>query len=473
LWKGVAKLANSNNATSGSGKGKVADKATTQNTSKGRSAKANHAVGRRQHAAHLDDPNRERFFNRRLLLSAAIVGVTGLLIYAAPRYPALVENYYSRGLYPYLVLVLNGLSGLLPVSVAEVTLALIVSSSVGYGIVKLIQWYRRRGQPTVRQAGLLGLQYWGRQGLRGLVMVSSLMLGFLVVWGLNYHRQPLVNSLALGLSPSTNAAAKTAALTAACQALIEQINADDQLLYGVAAAGVNAAASVPTAATTVKTENSPKITTAINTLANVTDQATALPINQRTLNEILDEAYRQEPLLQGVCAVVPSVAKPVYFSRLMSYLHISGVYFPFTAEAHYNREQPDVELPFVIAHEKAHQRGIARESEANFVAFLVCQRARHPYVRYAGNLLTLNYLLADLVSSDARQYQQLVAKLLPQPRRDRQAIRDFWRQYQGRISRVATTANDAYLKANNVHSGVANYDEMVELILAYRQQRAE
>jgi hypothetical protein len=190
-------------------------------------------------------------------------------------------------------------------------------------------------------------------------------------------------------------------------------------------------------------------------------------MNRRTLNEILDEAYQQEPTLQGICAEVKTLAKPVYFSRVLSYLRIAGVYFPFTGEAHYNREQPDAALPFVIAHEKAHQRGIARESEANFVAFLVCQRARHPYVRYAGNLLSLDYLLVALAESNSPQAATIAKTLLAGPRRDRQAMRAFWRPYQGRLSTIAATANDAYLKANNVHNGVANYDEMVELVLAY------
>ena len=59
-------------------------------------------------------------------------------------------------------------------------------------------------------------------------------------------------------------------------------------------------------------------------------------------------------------------------SEPWTYTHISGVYTYFTGEANINTNFPDYTIPYTAAHEMAHQRGIAREDEANFIAVLVC-----------------------------------------------------------------------------------------------------
>ena len=62
--------------------------------------------------------------------------------------------------------------------------------------------------------------------------------------------------------------------------------------------------------------------------------------------------------------------KRVFFSKIMSYIDFTGFYFPFTGESNLNVDSPACMLPSTIAHELAHQRNIAPEQEANFVAVL-------------------------------------------------------------------------------------------------------
>ena len=61
-------------------------------------------------------------------------------------------------------------------------------------------------------------------------------------------------------------------------------------------------------------------------------------------------------------------AKPLLCSRLQSILGFTGVYFPFTGEANVNVDAPACLVPATIAHEMSHQRMVASELEANFVA---------------------------------------------------------------------------------------------------------
>ena len=68
------------------------------------------------------------------------------------------------------------------------------------------------------------------------------------------------------------------------------------------------------------------------------------------------------------------VKHPV-IAPLMHRLGISGFYFPFTGEANVNDGVPIVHRARVMSHEKAHQRGVGPEDEANFLGWMAAARA--------------------------------------------------------------------------------------------------
>ena len=68
---------------------------------------------------------------------------------------------------------------------------------------------------------------------------------------------------------------------------------------------------------------------------------------------------------------------------------------------------------------------------------------------------------------DRDTYNELFAMLPMQVRRDMQANREFWRQFEGPVADMANRANDAYLRANRQEDGVQSYGRMVDLLLAY------
>ena len=51
------------------------------------------------------------------------------------------------------------------------------------------------------------------------------------------------------------------------------------------------------------------------------------------------------------------------------------------------------------------KRGISREDEANFIAFLVCEASEDPYVRYAGYMNLLQYVMNALYKTDPALYK--------------------------------------------------------------------
>lgn len=166
-------------------------------------------------------------------------------------------------------------------------------------------------------------------------------------------------------------------------------------------------------------------------------------------------------------------AKPVLLgAEVMSYLGLSGFYNPYTDEANFNRLLPRAFLPEVIGHEKAHQRGIAREDEANLLGFLACASADTPFVRCSGYLFAQDQLLGELGGEAAAA---LRAKRLPGVQRAFEARAAFWARYHSGRSPVARAANvlghavnDTFLKANGVAAGVRSYRTANLLVLFAR-----
>lgn len=169
----------------------------------------------------------------------------------------------------------------------------------------------------------------------------------------------------------------------------------------------------------------------------------------------------------GYISALRSDLKPVMLSRAMSYTHITGVYTYFTGEANLNTNFPDYTLPFTAAHEFAHQRGIAREDEANFVAFLVCKQSDDPYIRYCAYMNMLEYVFNALYSANADLYIKALNLMNGNSVYEMIAYGDFFEKYaDSAASAVSGAVNDTYLKLNGTE-GEISYGLVVELAVAY------
>ena len=152
----------------------------------------------------------------------------------------------------------------------------------------------------------------------------------------------------------------------------------------------------------------------------------------------------------------------------MSALGISGIYSPFTAEAHVNAQVPLTEVPFVTAHEVAHGRGFAREDEANFIAYLVCRASDDPGLRYSGSLQALSHARGALGRSDRALLEEVGSHLDPGVLTDLKDQYRFWRSKETVLWEWSSRANDVYLKGQGQADGVRSYGRMVDLLFAQR-----
>ncbi len=192
-----------------------------------------------------------------------------------------------------------------------------------------------------------------------------------------------------------------------------------------------------------------------------------MPYNIGELSDKLCEAYESSYKKYDFITPLTSNLKPVILSEPWAYTHITGVYSYFTGEANINVAFPDYTVAYTAAHEMAHQRGIAPEDEANFVAFLVCLESDDPYIRYSGYANMLEYVLNALYRADSKAYTELYRHIDNTIRREFAAYSDFFSKYRdSAASNVADKVNDTYLKLNGTE-GSKSYGLVVDIAVAY------
>jgi hypothetical protein len=334
--------------------------------------------------------------------------------------PALTENLYSRLFFPPIGMFLSKLSGFLPISFAEFLVYALVAASVYLLIRLLVRFIKSRNKLETSLNAIIN----------GLCTLSIVYCLFLLLWGFNYYRQPLAYSIGYTTSKST-----VADLKGLCTILIDKTN---QLRTEVR-------------------ENEEGIMVLDGGFKSAVRRA--------------DIGYQNLSKTFTTFKGSYGIPKGITFSRQFCYTGIAGIYFPFTGEANVNKLMPDFMLPSTISHEMAHQRGFAREDEANFIAYLVCKAQDDVDFQYSGYLLAMIYSMNAIHDYDIESYNELAVKYDEGVRRDLKYYSDFWKQFEGPVEEFQEKVNDTYLKSNKQADGIYSYGRMVDLLLAeYRNK---
>jgi len=186
------------------------------------------------------------------------------------------------------------------------------------------------------------------------------------------------------------------------------------------------------------------------------------------LDSLIEEAYSQHAgFLQINYPMGSRRPKNITLGSFFAKAGISGYYGPFFNEVHVNSYAHPLELPVIVAHEKAHQLGITSEAEASFYAWFVCSHTYSELLRYSAALYILRYFLNHGYALDG--FKETVALVSEPVRKDLRAIRDHWLAMRNEtIDRAASKANDAYLKTNKITAGIADYKGVVALVMDFK-----
>ncbi len=153
---------------------------------------------------------------------------------------------------------------------------------------------------------------------------------------------------------------------------------------------------------------------------------------------------------------------------LMTKMGVAGYFDPFFNEVQVNNYALPISYPFTLAHEKAHQFGIANEAECNFFASVVCTSSRYSLVRYSGYLQTVSYLLGNLRKLSPDSYREIYGRIDQRVVADYRTIREHWQKgLNTTLSDIQDKVYDSYLKTNKQQSGILSYSEMVGLLVTW------
>lgn len=332
--------------------------------------------------------------------------------------PGFTEHVYSRGIYRFIMQPVSLFTGLFPFSVAELALVFLVV----YVPARLI--YLSIKAIRVKKWSVL-LPF-----AANLVLAGSLWFFIQVmVWNINYERLPFSELAGIDVQESP-----VDELEALCRYLVDRTN---ELREQVE-------------------EDEHGVMTVEGGYKSILRRAQAG----------FDSIEAKYPFLGGKYGY----PKPVLLSRLMSHTNIIGIYSCLTGEANIDIDIPLMAVASTTLHEMAHQRGFAREDEANFISYIACMT--HPDIdfKYSGCVMALQYAMNALYSASPDRYFAVSKNYGPGYLRDLEAERAYWKQFQGLTRKVADKMNDTYLKLNGETDGVRSYGRMVDLLLAeYRE----
>lgn len=344
-----------------------------------------------------------------------LVFITILLNVILESHPQVVEKYYSNTINKFTRQALSLITSIFPFSVAEFLVFLLIIILLLLLVTLIIK---------IKKGGFL------EQLLNVALYLSVLYVLFMLLWGFNYDRLSFDKIAGLKIQKSSEKE-----LYNLCDSLIKRANA----LRGE-----------------VK-ENSQGVMIIPGGYKDVFQRAT--------------KGYEKASVIYSQLSGKYGPPKPILLSEKMCYTGITGIYMPYTGEPNVNISIPDFNIPFTANHEMAHQRGFAREDEANYISYLTC--TMHPDLdfQYSGVMLALINSMNALADRDIAAYKALTTKYSPGVRRDLQYDNNFWSKYQGTVEKVASNVNNSYLKSNGKADGVESYGRMVDLLLAeYRKK---
>ncbi|WP_298327764.1 DUF3810 domain-containing protein [uncultured Dokdonia sp.] len=357
--------------------------------------------------------------HKTLLIIGLLLIPQMVLVRCLASYPQLVEQYYSNGLYPIVSKASRYAFGWLPFSFGDIMYAVLIVLALRE-IVLLIK-NKFKGFKTFL--------------LKTLAIISIVYGAFNLLWGMNYNRLPLHESLGIDNEYTTEE------LVQLTEKLIENSNN----LHNQLAEDKN---SRVVYCDKIEGEN-----------------ACLQEIFNGTLNGY-ETLKTQFPKL----SYPPKSIKNSLLRYPLSIMGYSGYLNPITNEAQVNGMVPAHRWPVISSHEQAHQLGFAKENEANFIAVMATLNNEDLYFQYSGSIFALRYALNDVYSRDKELGEDLKARLNPGILVNYQDSRDFWDAMDNPLEPLFDLFYSNYLKANNQPGGLKSYSYMVALLVNYDQR---
>ena len=352
--------------------------------------------------------------NKTNLILSAFLPLQYFLIRWVSKYPEWIEVHYSQRFYRKIASVLQSLFGWIPFPIGD-----IFYFALGIWLLYLLYKLIKERRPNLL-----------KNALRITATLSVFYFVFQLFWALNYYRIPLYQKMEIETSYST------------------------EDLYN----------------TTLKLVAT---TNALHKDLAFADSVVVSPYTKKEIRAIASQGYERIPRNIISNNEIPSKAKNSLFSLSLSYMGYGGYFNPFTGEAQVNAKTPEVLYAVTVAHEHAHQLGIAAENEANFLGVLASLKNQDKFIQYAGYSYALRYCLNELGRRDKELYKEVYESIHIGVLAMYKNHHEFWKKYDSIIERVSKEIWDKMLKANKQKDGISSYSYIVALLVNFDKARPD
>lgn len=378
-------------------------------------------------------PNKHKehlVLHRKRIWLLTLIPISIIILFITKRNESIAEYFFARGISKWLIQGISLITGIFPFSLMEVEIIVVPFLLVFLLLRFLKRLVNRNSKKDGSSWYLLGM------GILNIGCVLSVLLfQFVLFAGVNYYRTPFANASGLTVENSSVDELYRLSMELSSQAAVlrQQLKEKGQ-----------------------------------------EDENGILRLAEKNWNEVADiakESYEKIGAAYPVLKGSYGSPKPVFFSRIMSKMEITGIFWPFTLEANVNVDTSEYSIPATMGHELAHLHGFMREDEANFISYLVCKQSDSLEFQYSGVMLALTYANNQLFSQDQDLYQDVRNTYSEGMIADVREEYFYWKQFEDTtISAISNSVNDNYLKANNQNDGTKSYGRMVDLLLAeYRK----
>lgn len=354
--------------------------------------------------------------NKKHLILAVFLPIQILLLQLLTNYPALIETYYSNGVYPYISSFFRIMFGWIPFSIGDLLLAFVLFIFIRF-LVRLIKTRFRSFIPKM---------------LHFAAVLSVIYFCFYLFWGLNYYREPLGKNLGYQQQKYT-----TEQLEKVTKHIIQKLNYYQFKI---------------TKNDTLKVDNP---------YFGKEMYAMAVSGYDHLSKDFPQLTYHHQSV------------KSSLMSLLQTYNGTSGYLNPLTGEAQVNNKIPKTSYPTTTCHEMAHQIGFAAENEANFVGFLAANYNDDFYFKYASYRMAFGYCISELRKRNRGFSNELWKTVHIGVIKDFNASTNFWKAYKNPFEPIIKKGYNVYLKANKQAKGVASYNYVVDLLISYFETSKE
>lgn len=189
------------------------------------------------------------------------------------------------------------------------------------------------------------------------------------------------------------------------------------------------------------------------------------PYSISQINVKLEKEYKRlnDAGFDGYFAKFSTYCKPMLSSEIYSQFQITGVTFGCLGEANINTSAPKAGIPYTMAHEIAHTKGVLREGDANMVAMYLMLTSDDYFFRFSGYFETF-YRLMSLASLTGNKddYGKLANKIDPKIYANYSYDSKYWSEHD-LMGKIGDWINNLYLKASGTE-GTSSYQDTPTVI---------